>query len=70
MPCFWSWNSNSLKAIGLSEAELLRARAKCYLEWAIMAREGGDQKSAEYLTALATECLEDAAALDNAEHRV
>ena len=54
----------------MAEAELLRARAKCYLEWAVMARESAEPKSAEYLTALATECFEDAAALDPGEQRV
>lgn len=51
----------------MSEAKLLRARAKCYLEWAVTARESADLDAAEYLTALATECAEDAAALDAAE---
>jgi hypothetical protein len=53
--------------VGMSEAELLRARAKCFLEWAIQAGEPAD--FAEYLKALARECLEDAAALDAMQGR-
>jgi hypothetical protein len=49
---------------GVSEAELLRARAKCFLAWAIKAGEQAHSDYAEYLTALARECLEDADALD------
>lgn len=45
-------------------------RAKCYFEWAAEARKGADLKAAEYLTALANECLEDAAALDAAENKI
>lgn len=55
---------------GLSEAEILRARARCYLDWAITAREHADLDAAAYLTALAKECLEDAAALDAAEGKI
>lgn len=51
----------------MSEAELLRARATCYLEWAALAREHADLNATEYLTALATECVEDAGALEAAE---
>jgi len=51
----------------MSEAELLRARAKCYLEWAAMARDHADATAAEYLTALARDCCDDAAAIDAAE---
>jgi hypothetical protein len=50
----------------MSEAELLRARAKCFFEWATMARELADPTAADYLTALAMECSDDAAALDAA----
>jgi hypothetical protein len=53
----------------MSEADLLRARAKCYLEWATMARELADPTAADYFTALARECSEDATALDAAEGR-
>lgn len=53
--------------VGVSEAELLRARAKCFLEWAIQAGKQADY--AEYLKALARECLEDAAALDAMQGR-
>jgi hypothetical protein len=49
--------------VGVSESELLRARAECFLEWAIKAGERADY--AEYLRALAKECLEDAATLDS-----
>ena len=48
----------------MSEAELLRARAKCFLAWAVQTRERGDYKLAEYLVALSRECLDDAEALD------
>ena len=48
--------------VGVSESEILRARAKCFLEWAIKAGQQADY--AEYLRALAKECLEDAATLD------
>jgi len=51
----------------MSQAELLRGRATCYLEWAAVAREHADLNATEYLTALATECFEEAAALDAAE---
>jgi hypothetical protein len=50
----------------MSDAELLRARAECFLAWALETREHGDRKAAEYLRALARECLDDAAALDAA----
>ena len=50
----------------MSEAELLRAGAKCYREWAALARKNADPSVAEYLTALATECCDDAAALEAA----
>ena len=53
----------------MSEVELLRARAKCYLEWATMARGLANATAADYLTALARECSEDAAALDAAGDR-
>ena len=53
--------------VGVSESELLRARAKCFLEWAIKAGEQADY--AEYLRALAKECLEDAASLDAIQGR-
>ena len=67
MPCSWLWNFKSLSAVLLSEAELLRARATCYLEWAVVARDAADLNATEYLTALAMQCSEDAAALDAAE---
>ena len=50
------------EGVEVSESELLRARAECLLEWAIKAGEQADY--AEYLRALAKECLEDAATLD------
>jgi hypothetical protein len=50
----------------MSEAESRRARADCFLAWAVEAREQGDYNAAEYLTALARECLDDATALDAA----
>jgi hypothetical protein len=53
--------------VGVSESELLRARAKCFLEWAIKA--GKQAVYAQYLRALAKECLEDAAALDGMQGR-
>jgi hypothetical protein len=52
------------RIFSMSDAELLRARAKCFLAWALETREQGDRNAAEYLTALARECLDDAAALD------
>jgi hypothetical protein len=56
-----AWNDGFFS---MSDAELLQARAKCFLAWALETREQGDCKAAEYLTALARECLDDAAALD------
>ena len=53
--------------VGVSESELLRAHAKCFLEWATKAGEQADY--AEYLRALAKECLEDAATLDAMQGR-
>lgn len=54
----------------MSEAASLRARAECFLVWATEARERGNRDSAEYLTALAEGCLDDAAALDAAGRAV
>jgi hypothetical protein len=51
----------------MSESELLRARAKCFVAWAAEARELRDWNAAQYLTALARECLDDAAAVDAAK---
>jgi hypothetical protein len=69
--CAWSNNERSYFAdsivntcdggVRVSESELLRARAKCFSEWAIKAEQAD---YAEYLSALAKECLEDAATLD------
>jgi hypothetical protein len=41
-----------------------------YLDWAITAREHADLVAAAYLTALAKDCFEDAAALDTAEGKI
>lgn len=53
----------------MSEAELLRAREKYYLEWATIARQRADPTGVDFLTALARECSDDATALDAAEGR-
>jgi hypothetical protein len=75
----WAWSNNQRSyfadsivdtcdgSVWVSESELLRARAKCLLEWAIKAGEQTDY--AEYLKALAKECLEDAATLDAMQSR-
>lgn len=57
------------RGVGVSEADLLRARAKRFQAWAIKASEETHSDYAEYLTALARECLGDAAALDAMQGR-